>query len=49
MRFPESMRRLREVGFTGELIIEREISGDEQKRDILETIGYLEGLLREAP
>ena len=46
VRFPEFMRRLREVRFTGELIIEREISGDEQKRDILETIGYLEGLLR---
>ena len=47
VRFPEFMRRLREIGFEGELIIEREISGDEQKRDIRKTVTYLEELMAE--
>jgi L-ribulose-5-phosphate 3-epimerase len=47
VRFPELMRRLHEVGFRGELIIEREISGPEQERDIRLTVAYLEGLLAE--
>lgn len=46
VRYPEFLRRLGEVGFRGELIIEREISGAEQDRDIRETVSYLEGLLR---
>ena len=46
VRFPEFLRRLRETGFTGELIIEREISGDEQARDIRQTIDRLRGWLR---
>jgi L-ribulose-5-phosphate 3-epimerase len=43
--FPKLVHRLAEMGFSGELIIEREIAGEEQRRDIEETIGYLELLL----
>jgi len=45
VRFPEFVRRLEELGFHGEYIIEREISGAQQQRDIIETISYLERLL----
>lgn len=44
--FPELLARLCEVGFTGELIIEREISGAEQGRDIRATVEYLGRLLK---
>ncbi len=43
VRFPILVKRLREIGFDGEFIIEREIAeGEEQKRDILETAANLE-------
>ncbi|MDD4558825.1 MAG: sugar phosphate isomerase/epimerase [bacterium] len=42
VRYSEFMVRLKEVGFDGELIIEREISGDEQIRDIRKTVTLLE-------
>lgn len=46
VRFPEFVRRLAEIGFAGEFIIEREIQeGDEQRRDIAETVAYLRKLL----
>lgn len=45
VRFPEFVQRLGEVGFSGEFIIEREISGDQQSRDIRDTVAYLENLL----
>jgi len=45
VRFPEFIRRLQELGFTGELIIEREISGEQQIRDIRDTVAYLQQLL----
>lgn len=45
VRFPELVRRLSEIGFRGEYIIEREISGEQQRRDIAETVSYLQGLL----
>jgi sugar phosphate isomerase/epimerase len=45
VRFPELFRRLHETGFAGELIIEREISGAEQDRDIEATVLYLRELL----
>lgn len=45
VRFPEFVKRLREIGFAGEFIIEREISGEEQRRDIAETVEYLRALL----
>ena len=42
---PEVVKRLRAVGYTGNYIIEREISGEEQTRDILATIAYLKEIL----
>lgn len=45
VRFPEFVRRLEDIGFTGEYIIEREISGPEQQRDILDAVAYLARLL----
>jgi sugar phosphate isomerase/epimerase len=45
VRFPEFVKRLGEIGFDGAFIIEREISGEQQRRDIADTIGYLEALL----
>jgi len=42
--FPRLLDRLRELGFCGELIIEREIEGDEQKRDITDAVDYLRTL-----
>ena len=43
--YPEFLRKLAELDFSGEFIIEREISGEEQARDIRETMNYLDGLL----
>lgn len=45
--FPEFVSRLGEIGFAGEYIIEREISGEEQKKDIRATVTYLKELLGE--
>ncbi len=45
VRYPEFVQRLKEIGFTGEFIIEREIGGEQQKKDILETIHTLRHLL----
>lgn len=42
---PEVIRRLRAVNYKGNFIIEREISGDEQTRDIIDTIDYLKRIL----
>lgn len=42
---PEVVKRLRAVGYTGNYIIEREISGEEQTRDIIDTIAYLKDIL----
>ncbi len=42
VRYPEFIRALKGLGFAGELIIEREISGAEQDRDIRATIGNLQ-------
>ncbi len=46
VRFPDFVRRLKEIGYTGEFIIEREISGEQQRRDIAETVTYLRKLLK---
>ena len=48
VRFPEFVRRLEGKGFDGAYIIEREISGAEQRADIAETATYLEDLLERA-
>ncbi|MDD5483565.1 MAG: sugar phosphate isomerase/epimerase [Kiritimatiellae bacterium] len=45
VRFPEFVRKLKKIGFKGEFIIEREVSGEQQARDILETTKYLKKLL----
>ncbi|MEI8352124.1 MAG: sugar phosphate isomerase/epimerase family protein [bacterium] len=41
VRFPEFIKKLRKIGYTGELIIEREIGGDQQLKDIRETVDNL--------
>ena len=38
VRFPEFMAKLKKIGFTGEFIIEREISGEQQIIDMKKTI-----------
>ncbi len=45
VRYPEFIPALLQCGFTGDLTIEREISGAEQDRDIRDTIDYLRSLL----
>jgi sugar phosphate isomerase/epimerase len=40
--FPLFLKRLKEIGFSGELIIEREITGEQQANDIRKTISDLE-------
>jgi sugar phosphate isomerase/epimerase len=42
VNFPEFIQKLKSLGFDGELIIEREISGEQQIRDIRATINKLE-------
>jgi sugar phosphate isomerase/epimerase len=42
VRFPEFLARLRQIGFDGELIIEREIGGEQQIRDIRQTVTDLQ-------
>jgi sugar phosphate isomerase/epimerase len=42
---PEWIKKLLALGFTGPLTIEREISGEEQKRDILRAKDLLTGLI----
>ncbi|GGD78147.1 sugar phosphate isomerase/epimerase family protein [Paenibacillus nasutitermitis] len=46
VEFPLFMSRLKQIGFTGELIIEREISGQEQKDDIRRTMTDLQTWLQ---
>jgi sugar phosphate isomerase/epimerase len=42
VNFPRLLPRLKELGFDGDLIIEREIrEGAEQNRDIMETVGNI--------
>ena len=45
--FPEIVRKLHDLDFTGEMIIEREISGERQIADILTAKAYLEDILRQ--
>jgi L-ribulose-5-phosphate 3-epimerase len=45
VNFPAFLGKLRSMGFDGELIIEREISGEQQAHDIRETVDYLRRLL----
>ena len=43
---PEVIRRLNEIGYKGNYIIEREITGEQQTKDILETLGYLKKIIK---
>ncbi len=43
--FPVLLKMLDECGYEGPLTIEREISGEKQKRDIEDTVAYLRGLM----
>jgi len=45
VNFPALVKRLAEIGFAGEYIIEREISGPRQREDIAATVEYLKGLI----
>lgn len=48
VNFPLLMERLAGLGFQGAYIIEREISGEQQRRDIAETVQYLRRKLGQA-
>jgi L-ribulose-5-phosphate 3-epimerase len=48
VRYPALVRRLRKIGFAGEFIIEREISGEQHRRDIAAAVAYLRRLLAKA-
>ena len=41
VRFPEFLRKLKDIGFTGDLVIEREIRGEQQRADIARTVADL--------
>jgi len=41
VNFPEFIKKLRDIGFTGDFIIEREISGEQQRLDIAQTVNDL--------
>ncbi|MCL5104177.1 MAG: sugar phosphate isomerase/epimerase [Armatimonadetes bacterium] len=41
VRYPEFIAKLKRIGFTGELIIEREISGEQQSKDIRKAVDNL--------
>lgn len=43
--FPALIRKLKDLNFQGALTIEREISGEQQTRDILKAIDYLKKLI----
>lgn len=45
VNFPAFIAKLKEVGYDGALTIEREISGEQQIKDIIETKEYLEKLI----
>lgn len=46
VNFDYIIRKLHFFGYTGPLTIEREIVGEQQKKDIIDTIQYLENILK---
>ncbi len=46
--FPKIMRKLLALGFTGQIVIEREIGGEQQAKDIQKSIAYLRRLVTKA-
>lgn len=45
VNFPALIAKLKEIGYDATLTIEREISGEQQTKDILDTKAYLESLI----
>jgi sugar phosphate isomerase/epimerase len=45
VNFPRFIARLKELGYDGPITIEREISGEQQRKDILDAIQLLKGLI----
>jgi L-ribulose-5-phosphate 3-epimerase len=45
VNYPKFIERLKEIGYAGDITIEREISGEEQKKDILAAKELLEKLI----
>ena len=45
VNYPCLINKLKEIGYTGDITIEREIEGEEQKKDILHAKALLEGLI----
>jgi sugar phosphate isomerase/epimerase len=45
VNFPRLIARLKELGYDGAITIEREISGEEQRKDIINAIGILKELI----
>jgi sugar phosphate isomerase/epimerase len=45
VQWPALVNKLTALGYRGPFVIEREVSGEEQKRDIEYAVKYLEGLL----
>lgn len=43
--YPKFIAKLKEIGYTGDITIEREISGEEQKKDIMKAKELLESLI----
>lgn len=43
--FPRFIAKLKEIGYDGTIIIEREIWGDQQTKDIIDTKAYLEQII----
>jgi L-ribulose-5-phosphate 3-epimerase len=49
VQWPALVKKLEGLGYRGPYTIEREVSGEEQKRDIAYAVSYLEGLLAAVP
>ncbi len=45
VNFPSFIAKLKEIGYDGDITIEREISGEQQKKDIIAAKKYLEELI----
>lgn len=45
VNYPAFIEKLKEAGYKGDITIEREIEGEEQKRDVLKAKAFLEGLI----
>ncbi len=45
VNFPAFIAKLKQIGYDGTIIIEREIWGEQQKKDIIESKAYLEELI----